>query len=118
MAIFKLRETFANGKTHSIRIPAGDEATALTVGQALLDGQLEVLEAPANVIVTDAVLTAVAYKRFDIMGKNTATSNKVYFAFLGASTVTDLDVRNFFLNKTLNGVHVDEVTVSVRSYAV
>lgn len=117
MPLFKLRETFSNGKSHSIRIPAGDEATALTIGQALLSGQLEVLEAPVNVIVTAAILTAVGYKRFDITGKNIATGNKTYYAFLGASTVTDLDVRNFFLNKTINGVHLDEVTVSVRSYA-
>ena len=42
MPVFKLRETFSDGKSHSIRIPAGDEATALSIGQALLNGKLDV----------------------------------------------------------------------------
>ena len=118
MGLFKLRETFSNGKSHSLRVPATDEATALSIGQALLDGKLEVLEEPADVTSSIASLTPVAYSRFDIMGVNLGTGNKTYFTFLGKSTVSDLDVRNYFLNKTINGVKLDEVTVSVKVYTV
>lgn len=118
MPKYKIRETFSNGKTHSMNVATADEATALLVAQTLLGGQVEVLEAPANITVSDPSLTNVSYKRFDIMGKNVSTGDRTYFTFLGKATVTDIDVKNYFVNKTINGVHLDEVTVSVRSYTI
>ncbi|NCO01423.1 MAG: hypothetical protein GW906_06315 [Epsilonproteobacteria bacterium] len=118
MPKFKIRETFANGSSHSLYIPAGDEATALSVASALLDGELEVLQAPIDIPATAPSPTNVSYKRFDVMGKNIATGSKTYLSFLGKTTVTDLDVQAFLLNKTINTVKFDEVTVSVRSYVI
>jgi hypothetical protein len=118
MAKFKIRENFSNGASHSMIIPAADEATALLVGQSLLDGELEVLEAPADVTATEALSANVGYKRFDLTLKDSTTGDKAYYSFLAKATITTLDVQAYFVGKSINGVHADTIDIRVKSYSV
>lgn len=118
MSDFKIRITYADSSTKSMRIPASDEATALSVAQALCEGEMEVLEAPADISVTDASETAVSCKLFTVTGKNNASGSVTTVKFYGKATTTTTDVENAFVGKTINGVSIDEVFISVSRYDV
>jgi len=118
MAEYKCRITYSDGSTKSMRIPAASEATALSVAQALCDGQIEVLEAPADIAVTAQSETAVSCKLFIVTGKNNASGSVTTVRFYGKATVNTTDVEAAFLNKTINGVVIDEVFISSIAYDV
>lgn len=119
MPRFKIRENFSNGKSQNTYIPATDEATALSIAQALYDGELEVLKTPADIVVEEPSLSAVAYKDVSIMIKNEGTDDKAYLNLLVASTKTTTDIISTLQDKIINGVKADKVTIiSIRSYSV
>jgi hypothetical protein len=101
-----------------MKIPASDEATALSVAQALCDGEMTVLEAPIDITVAPASETAVSSKLFTVTGKNNASGSVTTVKFFGKASVTTTDVENAFLGKTINGVTIDEVFISVSVYNV
>ncbi len=119
MAKFKIVQTFSNGSTSNIYIPAADEATALSVAQALCDGQLEVFEAPADVVTTVASGTNVSYTRVDAMFKNSTTQEKGYISLHIKATKTLDDVITALTGKIINGINVDSVVIlSSRAYTM
>ena len=118
MPKFKIRQNFSNGSSSSVVIPAANEATALAVGQALMDSELEVLEAPLDITVTDASATNVSYKKVAVVAKHSASGNKTFINFIAKATVSIIDVETFFIGKTINGVSIDAVSVSSKTYTI
>lgn len=119
MPKFKIRENFSNGSSQNTYIPATDEASALSLAQALYGGELEVLKTPLDIAVQEPSLSAVAYKDVSVMIKNEATDNKAYINILVDASKNTNDIITTLQDKTINGVKADVVTIiSIRSYEV
>lgn len=118
MAEFKARITYTDNSTKSLRIPAADEATALGIASALCDGEIEMLEVPSDITVSDPSATAVGCKLFTVTGKNNTTGSVTTVKFYGKISVSSTEVETAFIGKTINGVSIDEVFVSVSRFDI
>ena len=111
MPKFVIEETFTNGTKSRLTLHTSTEAEALTVADSLLGGEIRALEAPAGVTVTEESATIVDYIHYNAYCSNSTTGSSTFVEFDAKDTVSDLDVRNTLIGKTINGVNIDTVTV-------
>ena len=119
MPSFKVRETFTDGSTQNTYLNTGTEAEALGICQTLYGGEHEVLETPIDVVVAEADLVPVPYKRVGVTLRNEGTDSVTFLDLLVKSTVSSADVITTLTGKTINGVLANVVSInSIKSHAV
>jgi len=111
MPKFVIKETFTNGTTSRLSLQTGTEAEALTLAGTLLGGQVSALIVPSTIPVTEESATVVDYIHYNCYCADSTTGSSTFVAFDAKDTVSDLDVRNMLIGKTINGVNIDTVTV-------
>lgn len=100
-------------KSKSFSLPAGDTAASAFCA-AMLDGEYEGYVKQSEV-GTDSGIIAYHDVKVQIASE---TGSKTYFGFAAKVGVTDVEIQNALVGKTINGVKADKVFVQMREVAV